>query len=63
MAISDRWRYLVTEVKPSSAWTTVVKSADLQSEMDKQGALGWELVSMLPVPYPGGYRLVFKRPG
>jgi hypothetical protein len=59
---ADRWRYNVVEVKPKSVWRSVVQASDLQAELDRQGAQGWELVSMLPLPYPVGLRLVFKRP-
>lgn len=59
---ADRWRYNVVEVKPTSIWRSVVDASDLQAELDRQGTQGWELVSALPLPYPVGLRLVFKRP-
>lgn len=58
---ADRWRYNVVEVKPKSIWRSVVGASDLQAELDRQGAQGWELVSIIPLPYPVGLRLVFKR--
>lgn len=59
---ADRWRYNVVEVKPKSIWRSVVEASDLQAELDRQGTQGWELVSIIPLPYPVGLRLVFKRP-
>ena len=59
---ADRWRYNVVDVKPKSAWRAGVDPGALQSELDRHGTQGWELVTMLAMPYPLGVRLVFKRP-
>jgi hypothetical protein len=54
---SNRWKYLVVRLKPTFI---AVKQETLQAELDRQGALGWELVSLrLQSP---GLELVFKRP-
>ncbi|MFN7553075.1 MAG: DUF4177 domain-containing protein [Pseudomonadota bacterium] len=60
---SDRWRYHVVEIKPNSMWKAIIPTADLQSELDRQGSQGWELVLTVPgTTAMGGLRLVFKRP-
>lgn len=60
---SDRWRYNVVEIKPNSMWKAIIPTADLQSELDRQGSQGWELVMTVPgTTSMGGLRLVFKRP-
>lgn len=60
---SERWRYLVAEVKARSMWQPLIDTADLQAELDRHGAQGWELVSVLPQAHPVGIRLLMKRPG
>lgn len=62
MAAADRWRYQVVEVKAASLWSQVVKTEQLQAELDRHGSQGWELVTTLPAQYPTGVRLLFKRP-
>lgn len=42
--MSKRWLYKVHEIKPNM-WG-VVKPEDLQSELDRLGSQGWELVSL-----------------
>jgi hypothetical protein len=59
---ADRWRYNVVDVKAKSMWRSGVAASDLQAELDRHGAQGWELVTMHAMPYPAGVRLVFKRP-
>jgi hypothetical protein len=60
--MSDRWRYLVVEVKAASVWSTVLKTEQLQAELDRHGSQGWELVSTMPAQGTTGVRLLFKRP-
>jgi hypothetical protein len=56
--MSKRWSYLTVEVKPS--WTGL-KPEEIQTELNRQGQLGWELVNAL-VPSPMGVALlVFKK--
>lgn len=43
--MSKRWNYLVTEVDPS--WLGAVKTQKVQEELNRQGALGWELVNIV----------------
>jgi hypothetical protein len=60
MAHGERWKYLVVTVRAS--WTGSTKDERLQNELNTQGNLGWELVSVLPI-YQGyaGVKLIFKR--
>lgn len=62
MPAADRWRYLVVEVKAPSVWSTVLKTEQLQAELDRHGSQGWELVSTMPAQGTTGVRLLFKRP-
>lgn len=59
--MSQRWTYQVIEIKPS--FTTGRINAELiQTELNKQGALGWELVQVLHTGHglhPA--KLIFKR--
>ncbi len=57
MSHDNRWKYLVVRLK---ATFIAVNQETLQGELDRQGALGWELVS-LRAQAPG-LELVFKRP-
>jgi hypothetical protein len=56
---ADRWKYLVTEVKPSFFGS--VRNEALQAELDKLGAAGWELVHLTMQPFQA-VKLVLKRP-
>jgi hypothetical protein len=55
---TDRWRYLVVSVK-SGFFGRI--GAALQAELDRQGAAGWELVSVVRAHQFGPADLVFKR--
>jgi hypothetical protein len=63
MAGNERWKYLVAEIKATSVFSTTIRTDALQTELDRHGAQGWELVSVLPQSHPVGMRLSFKRPG
>ncbi|MEO6064307.1 MAG: hypothetical protein ABIP49_00810 [Lysobacterales bacterium] len=55
---SQRWQHLVVEVKPRVFGNM---REQLQAELDKHGAAGWELVTALqPNPLLPA-RLLFKR--
>ncbi len=56
--MSKRWSYLTVEVKPS--WTGF-KPEDIQTELNRQGQLGWELVNLVLPPSLGSAFLVFKK--
>ena len=56
---SDRWQYQVVDFK-GSAWTMKVDAEALQSELNKLGQLGWELVETRQVT--GTLQLILKRP-
>jgi len=56
--MSKRWSYLTVEVKPS--WPGV-KSDDLQTELNRHGQLGWELVNVLQTQPMGVAVLMFKK--
>lgn len=58
MSMGERWKYLVVEVK--GAWTGSVPTERLQTELNTQGTLGWELVSSHA--FGTSLRLIFKRP-
>lgn len=56
--MSKRWSYLTVEVKPP--WTGL-KSDDLQTELNRHGQLGWELVNVLQTQPMGVAVLLFKK--
>jgi|APFre7841882724_1041349.scaffolds.fasta_scaffold50155_2 hypothetical protein len=55
----ERWKHLVVKVKPG--FLGEVDLDKMQGELDRHGALGWELVNTLQHPMRGIY-LFFKRP-
>ena len=57
--MSKRWNYQTIEVKTSMMGQ--LKAEDIQSELSRQGQLGWELVNIIiPAPmHPA--MLVFKK--
>lgn len=55
---SERWQYNVVELK-ISGWTMKVGGDQLQSELNKLGAQGWELVTIRQVTT--SLQLVMKR--
>jgi hypothetical protein len=57
--VSKQWQYLTVEVKPSLMGA--LKADAVQSVLEKQGRLGWELVNVIvPAPaYPA--LLIFKK--
>ncbi|MDV9041034.1 DUF4177 domain-containing protein [Stenotrophomonas sp. RAC2] len=57
--MSTRWSYQTIEVKTSMMG--VLKAEDIQSELTRQGLLGWELVNIIiPAPMRPAM-LVFKK--
>jgi hypothetical protein len=59
--MSTRWTYLTVEVKFK---LTILGRADpepIQAELNKHGALGWELVSVINSPRLQPILLVFKK--
>ncbi|MBN4959615.1 DUF4177 domain-containing protein [Stenotrophomonas maltophilia] len=57
--MSKRWSYQTIEVKTSMMG--LLKSEDIQSELSRQGQLGWELVNIIiPAPMRPAM-LVFKK--
>ncbi len=59
MASNDRWTYKVVKVKPAFLG---IDPADLQSELDKLGAQGWELVNAVQAHPMHAVLLFMKRP-
>lgn len=60
--MSQRWSYQVVEIKHGFIIGRV-KADAIQSELNKQGALGWELVQVMHSEHglhPA--QLIFKRP-
>jgi hypothetical protein len=57
---TERWRYLVVQVKPGFFGRIATA---LQAELDRQGPAGWELVSVVRSHQFGPADLVFKRKG
>ncbi len=55
---SQRWQHLVIEVKAKFIGSN---HAILQAELDKHGALGWELVAVSQSHPVETVRLFFKR--
>lgn len=62
MTTSTRWKYQVVTVKANIGdfWTGRVSGQRLQTELDQQGMLGWELVQI--IQQGASSQLVFKRP-
>jgi hypothetical protein len=57
--MSDRWTYQVIQVKPGT-WGGF-KSETMETELNRMGALGWEMVSVV-IPAPASpLVMVFKR--
>ena len=57
--MSKRWSYQTIEVKTSMMG--LLKAEDIQSELSRQGQLGWELVNIIiPAPMRPAM-LVFKK--
>lgn len=57
--MSTRWSYQTIEVK--TTMMGVLKAEDIQSELTRQGQLGWELVNVIiPAPMRPAM-LVFKK--
>ncbi len=56
--MSKRWSYLTVEVKPT--WTGL-RTEDIQTELTRNGQLGWELVSVVQPPAMGKAILIFKK--
>lgn len=55
-----RWTYQVIEIVPRMLGPAM--SERLQEELDRLGAEGWELVSVMPVTPFDHLRAVLKRP-
>lgn len=63
MATTTRWKYHVVTVKAGAGGLCTgrgVSAERLQSELDQQGMLGWELVQI--IHRHAFSQLVFKRP-
>ena len=56
----NHWTYQVLEIVPRMLGPAV--SERLQEELDRLGAQGWELVSVMPVTPFDHLRAVLKRP-
>ncbi|WP_313458235.1 DUF4177 domain-containing protein [Stenotrophomonas sp.] len=56
--MSKRWSYQTVEVKPT--WTGL-RTEDIQTELTRQGLLGWELVNVVQPPAMGKAILIFKK--
>lgn len=56
----NQWTYQVIEIVPRMLGPAV--SERLQEELDRLGADGWELVSLMPVTPFDHLRAVLKRP-
>jgi hypothetical protein len=59
--MSTRWNYQVVEVKPS--FIGGLKSSEVQEELNRQGAKGWEFVQAVSIAPMAPLQLIFKRPG
>ncbi|TWI07334.1 DUF4177 domain-containing protein [Aerolutibacter ruishenii] len=58
--MNQRWQYHVVDLPPRMFETMPER---LQAELDRLGAEGWELVSVVQVPTLTDYaRLFFKQP-
>lgn len=58
--MNQRWTYQVIELKPT--FTGRITADTVQAELNRQGALGWELVQVVHSGHAlQPARLVFKR--
>jgi len=57
--MSKRWTYLAVEVKPSMMGTQ--KTEEIQAELNRQGAMGWELVNVVFGAPMTAAILIFKK--
>lgn len=58
--MNNRWSYQVVQIKPGR-WGKL-KDEDVQAELNRMGAMGWELVNIvMPAPLAPPM-MVFKRP-
>jgi hypothetical protein len=56
----QKWQYLTVEISTYSAVPQVHKIDD--KTLNDNGANGWELVSVVPIPESKMLQLIFKRP-
>ena len=62
--MKKRFEYKSVEIKPKSIWTVHVKPEEIDESINKFGADGWELVSIVPYSSTGttvGFLYTFKR--
>jgi hypothetical protein len=57
----DKWSYKVVDVK--GGFLRIPKAVAIQSELDRHGSQGWELVNLVHVLGSRYPQLIFKRPG
>jgi Domain of unknown function (DUF4177) len=58
---AQRWSYLTIRLKPKRFMAIGVHPEDLQDELNKHGAQGWELVSVVSTRNAFHLDLIFKR--
>ncbi|MBD7921810.1 DUF4177 domain-containing protein [Xanthomonas sp. CFBP 8703] len=59
--MTTRWTYLTVEVNLKPTFLGKVDAEPIQAELNKQGALGWELVNVISSPRLWPVLLVFKK--
>jgi hypothetical protein len=60
----ERWKYKVLDIRPSRRFLATRPSPEeIQAELDKLGAQGWELVSVIASSAAVPPRMILKRPG
>lgn len=57
--MSKRWKYLTVEVKPS--WSGKMDTEEVQTQLNRHGQLGWELVNIVIAAPMTAAVLVFKQ--
>lgn len=60
--MTERWKYKVVDVRQSRWFATRPTAEDMQTELDRLGSQGWELVSVIALPVTSAPRLILKRP-
>ena len=59
MTVNTRWSYRVVEIK---ARLRAVKQEEIEALLNREGALGWELVSVSQQPGSSPLYFYFKKP-
>ncbi len=62
MSTQQRWQYQIVDIPPKMFENQAANAQRVQEELNRQGQLGWELVSLLMLTSLAPVRATFKRP-